>query len=121
MYTPLPEKVDKQETNDKRKKQPSEDSGGEEEEEQTMTERKKRKRKTKRICSEEEQAGPSTRLTPNLRSNSLKGSFCKYLQKSVSLSDQRIPAVYNAKYCVLLLPSSFKEGREARHLDLDHL
>ncbi|XP_076024184.1 uncharacterized protein LOC143014259 isoform X3 [Genypterus blacodes] len=72
--TALPEKVEKVETtNNKKRKQPSED--GEEEEEQTNTERKKKKRIIKRVCSEEEQAGPSAQLPRKLRSHSLKGTF----------------------------------------------
>ncbi|KAF7654255.1 hypothetical protein LDENG_00071820 [Lucifuga dentata] len=79
IYTQLPEKVEQEETNGKKRKESSEE--GEREEEQTKMGRKKRKRREQSVCSEKEQASPSTRLTPNQRNNSLKGSFSSPLKK----------------------------------------
>lgn len=68
--------VEKEETDEGNRTEPSEDE--EEEEKQANSAKRKRHLRSRSVCDEEEeQAGPSSQLTPGQRKRSKKICFCK--------------------------------------------
>uniref|UniRef100_UPI0037E7AF72 nuclear body protein SP140-like protein n=1 Tax=Semicossyphus pulcher TaxID=241346 RepID=UPI0037E7AF72 len=80
-YTKLPERTEKEETEDGKRKELSEDE--EEEETQAHSAKKKQKQRRRSVCNDEdeEQSGPSSQLTLGLRKKSKKLHFSSPLKK----------------------------------------
>ncbi|XP_041736822.2 nuclear body protein SP140-like protein [Coregonus clupeaformis] len=82
-YEKLPEKVEKEEVEDKKKKASVEGEEEEEEEEEKKTGRRKRKQKKRSGSMEEEQPSTSTQSTPSQKRKVQRPKYCSTLRKGV--------------------------------------